>query len=98
MLRWIKVTGHSLEPDYQEGDFVLLLRVPFFSRPLREGDTVVLRHPHYGTLIKQVEWLSPDGETVFVVGSHPESTDSRQFGPIHKGDVLGRVVWHIRRS
>jgi signal peptidase I len=39
----------------------------------------------------------PDGgrvpeNHVFVVGDHPDSTDSRRFGPIPVGDVVGRVI------
>ena len=41
MLGFFKVTGNSLSPDYQEGDFVLLLKIPFFLNRLKEGDIVI---------------------------------------------------------
>ena len=97
MLRLIRVTGISLEPVYREGDFVLALKIPFFVRPPRPGEAVIFRHPDYGLMIKQVQSLTPDGEAIFVVGTHPDSTDSRKFGPISKDDLLGRVIWHIRK-
>ena len=93
----IKVTGHSLEPLFREGDFVLALKIPFLLRRLRPGDVIVFHHPLYGTLIKQVETILAGGEEIWVIGVHPDSTDSRQFGPIPAKDVIGKVVWHIRR-
>ena len=66
-------------------------------RSLRVGDILVFRHPVYGTLIKRLESLSPDGEELFVVGEHAESADSRQFGPVRRRAVIGKVIWHFRK-
>lgn len=97
MLRLLKVTGTSLLPFYYEGDFVLLLKIPFiFNRTIRRGDTIVFRHVDYGLMIKYVAHVSPDGRQVFVIGSHPGSIDSRQFGAVQLESVLGKVVWHLR--
>ena len=93
MIRLIKVTGDSLSPSYKEGDYVMLITVPFFS--FKAGDTIVFRHPEYGTMIKNIDFV--DSDKIFVVGTHPRSIDSRQFGPIERGDVIGKVIWHIRR-
>jgi nickel-type superoxide dismutase maturation protease len=93
MLKFIKVTGDSLYPDYREGDYVMVITVPFFS--FKRGDTIVFRHLEYGTMIKKIAQVEPDG--IHVVGNHPDSVDSRRFGPIKPGDVVGRVVWHIRK-
>ena len=98
MIALIKVTGNSLSPEYQEGDFVLVVKIPFFLRRLKVGDVVVFKHPYYGTMVKKVESLAPDGGQFFVVGTHPDSTDSRQFGTIHKEDLVGKVLWHFKKS
>ena len=97
MLKILKVTGDSLSPFFLEGDFVVVSKIPFFLRKPRSGDIVVFEHPTYGTLIKRVERLSPDGEEVYVIGEHPLSTDSRQFGPLPCRILLGKVIWHIRK-
>ncbi|MBN1148439.1 MAG: hypothetical protein JXA78_14360 [Anaerolineales bacterium] len=97
MFGLLKVTGESLSPDYREGDFVLLLKIPFFLRRLRQGDTVVFRQPYYGVMIKRVEWQSQGGGLVYVLGAHPDSADSRKFGPVPREDLLGKVVWHIKK-
>lgn len=85
-------------PFYQEGDFVVVLKIPFFFNWPKEGDIVVFRHPMYGMMIKQVLSLSADHEEIFVYGTHPDSTDSRHFGSIQRGDLAGKVIWHIKQS
>ena len=91
----IKVSGESLTPLLEEGDFVLMLKVPFFF--LSPGDVIAFHHPAYGTMIKLIEWKSQKEGLVFAVGTHPLSTDSRTFGPIPKGDIIGKVIWRVRK-
>ena len=97
MIQILKVTGESLSPFFLEGDFVVVSKIPFVLRKIKTGDIVVFRHPAYGTMIKKVEQISPDGEEIFVLGTHPESTDSRQFGPLRRQQLIGKVIWHIRK-
>jgi len=97
MLKLLKVTGNSLMPYYQEGDFVLTTKIPFLFKSLQRGDIIAFRHPAYGTLIKRVERIDPNTGDVFVLGTHPESIDSRHFGMIPRQDLLGKVIAHIRK-
>ena len=98
MLRFIKVSGASLSPEIGEGDFVLISKIPFCMNSLHAGDVVVFNHAAYGTLIKRIETVLQGGEAYFVVGSDEFSVDSRRFGPIDRDDLIGKVIWHIRRS
>ena len=95
MLRVIKVTGDSLSPDYREGDYVVIATIPFFLNRTKVGDVIVFQHPAFGTLIKKVAQVEGDGEQYFVVGAHPNSVDSRHFGPVARQSLIGRVIWHI---
>lgn len=100
MYRILKVTGNSLFPLIQEGDFVLVFKIPFLLSKFfkyKKGDIIVLKHPYYGVLIKKIDWLSADAKQYFVVGSHPESTDSRQFGLIEHSWISGKVILHIQK-
>jgi len=97
MIQILKVTGESLSPFFLEGDFVVVSKIPFVFQRIQPGDTVVFRQPGYGTLIKRVERISPDGEQLFVLGVHPDSTDSRQFGALSRRQLIGKVIWHIRK-
>jgi nickel-type superoxide dismutase maturation protease len=96
MFQLMKVTGQSLSPSFQEGDFVLILNSPLCLRSLKRGDTIVFSHPIYGKMIKRLDSLSPDSDLVFVIGTHPDSTDSRHFGPVPRADLLGKVIWHFK--
>jgi nickel-type superoxide dismutase maturation protease len=95
MCRLLKVHGDSLIPDYQEGDFVLVSKIPFLFASPRPGQVIAFHMPPYGTLIKRVEQVLEGGQSFFVAGTHPHSVDSRQFGPVRRRALLGRVVWHI---
>ena len=97
MLRLIKVTENSLTPLYQDGDYVLTSRVPILFGALKPGDAVVFRHEIYGTLIKIIERLDRARDEISVMGLHENSVDSRRFGPIHSGDIVGKVIGHIRK-
>ena len=48
-------------------------------------------------MIKQVECLSPDRQELTVLGTHPDSKDSRQYGPIPRLWLTGKVLWRVRR-
>ena len=96
MFKILRVTGKSLEPDFRDGDYVLVSKIPLLLRPVRRGDVVAFRKPPYGLLIKQVEYLTPQGE-LFVLGTHAASVDSLQFGPIRQQDLLGKVIAHVKK-
>jgi len=103
MLKIIKVKGDSLSPEYQEGDFVILVtglawhprRNFFILKYLKQGDALVFHHDEYGIMIKKFVRFEQNGEKLFVTGSHPHSVDSSQFGPIERDALIGKVIWHI---
>jgi signal peptidase I len=96
MLRLLKIRGDSLSPEFNAGDFVIVSKIPFLFAPPSPGDVVAFHQPGYGTLIKRIQALAPGGG-LSVTGTHPESVDSRTFGPVRRADLLGKVIWHIRR-
>jgi nickel-type superoxide dismutase maturation protease len=96
MIQIMKVTGESLSPFYLPGDYVVIIKIRFFLRKLKAGDFIVFHHPVYGILIKKLDRILSDGNELVVLGANSESTDSRDFGPIPRNWVLGKVVYHIR--
>jgi signal peptidase I len=96
MIKIFRITGRSLEPDFQDGDYVVVSNIPLRVRPARRGDVVAFRKSPYGLLIKRVEYLTPAGE-LFVLGTHAASVDSLQFGPIRRQDLLGKVIGHVKK-
>jgi signal peptidase I len=97
MLKLLKISGDSLAPEYQNGDFVIISKIPFLFTSPSPGDVIAFQQPGYGRLIKRIGQINPDGG-VTVTGSHPESIDSRVFGPVRKEHMLGKVIWHIRKG
>ena len=97
MFRLLKVTGDSLYPAYRQGDFVLITKIPFLLNSIQRGDVIVIEHPVYGTLIKRVESVSADRGAYYVLGVHENSVDSRQFGPVDRQELVGKVIWHISK-
>ena len=94
MLRILKVTGNSMSPDYQEGDYVVIATGSFFLRRLKAGDIVVFQHGGYGTLIKKLDRFAENGDLI-VSGTQADSLDSRRLGPITLKSVRGKVIWHF---
>jgi signal peptidase I len=94
VLQIFRVCEDSMTPEYVEGDFVLVGRIPFVFG-LQVGDVIVFRRQPYGTLIKRVQAISADGGQIYVAGQHSTSVDSRTFGPVMSADVVGKVLWHI---
>ena len=103
MLRIYKVTGSSMLPVYQEGDFVLTSKIPAWARGVRSGDVIVFQHPLYGRLIKQVQQHDRQRDEITVRGLNDASVDSRDFGPLRARNVAGvvrepRALWVGRDS
>lgn len=97
-LKLLKVSGRSLHPLYQDGDFVLVSRIPILLRGVRPGDVVVFQHPRLGKLIKRVERLEEGGRAAFLLGLDSDSVDSRVFGAVPVRVILGKVIRHIPRQ
>ncbi|HMM79119.1 MAG TPA: nickel-type superoxide dismutase maturation protease [Pyrinomonadaceae bacterium] len=88
-----KVVGDSMVPGLLEGERILTDP----KAPLSQGDVVLVRHP-YKTgvrIIKRLSSIEPDGR-LFLEGDNPgASSDSRTFGLISRGDVIGKVISKI---
>lgn len=95
ILQILKVSEDSLVPDYRDGDFVFISKIPIFLRGVCAGDVVVFEHPTTGRLIKRVARVLDGGKALWVLGLSADSVDSRSFGPVSIGQVVGKVVWHV---
>ena len=71
MLRLFRISGYSLTPEYQPGDFVLVSKIPFLLHPPRAGEIVAFRHPAFGLLIKRVTHFDPASRQLTVHGDPP---------------------------
>jgi nickel-type superoxide dismutase maturation protease len=88
--RRVVVEGPSMEPTLEERDRLVVLR----RRRPAAGDIVVVADPrHRGrVLVKRV--MAVAGDEIVVEGDNrARSTDSRDFGPVRRRDVVGRAVY-----
>jgi nickel-type superoxide dismutase maturation protease len=89
-LQRVIVTGESMRPTFEPGDRLLLGR----TGRLRSGQVVGLPDPRdkKRLLIKRIHAVSRS--TVEVRGDNEgASTDSRDFGPVPRAGVTGRVLY-----
>ncbi len=92
------VEGPSMEPAYSAGDRLVVNRLAYRNRAPSAGDAVVLRDPAAPSrlLLKRIaaapDRVDPGPHHFYVLGDNAaESRDSRQFGLIHRRDIVGRV-------
>ena len=83
------VSGNSMLPTLNPGQDVLAL---CWLYKLEVGDVVVVKK-NGKEMIKRIQKVH-DRE-YFVEGDNKlESTDSRNFGPIRKDQIIGKVIWY----
>jgi inner membrane protease subunit 2 len=93
-----RVRSHSMEPTLRPGEFFLLWKAAYWWRRPRVGELVVVRCPWTGKRLVKRLVAAPPGRTVpdnhvWVEGDNTaRSVDSRHFGPIPTGSLLGRAV------
>jgi nickel-type superoxide dismutase maturation protease len=96
LFRRVAVVGSSMDPTVADGDRLLVLRLPRRAR-IRPGWVVAVADPRNDPptgplLVKRVHRAAPG--LVEVRGDNPvASTDSRQFGPVPRALVAGRVLY-----
>lgn len=85
-----------MQPLYADGDYVVVSKIPLLWRSIEAGDVIVFRHSAYGTMIKMVENVE-DQNSIRVAGTGVFSVDSRHFGALSSSNVLGKVIWRVRK-
>lgn len=88
MLRVFKIKGDSLFPLFKNSQVVLGINANFFK--LKPNDVVVFFQKDYGLMIKKIEKIKED--KFFLIGTIPQSIDSRNFGFIPKKYIKYKVL------
>ena len=99
----VVVQGTSMEPTFHPNDW-LLVRYRFSGSKqltLRIGNVVVIeREQQPGILyIKRIAKIESDGsgqEIYFVESDNKSGTDSRTWGYLSKGELIGKVITRIK--
>jgi nickel-type superoxide dismutase maturation protease len=60
------------------------------------GDLVLARHPKANAIVMIKRVLSVTDEGVLLAGDNPAaSTESVDFGPVPRTDLLARITWRL---
>ena len=87
--RLFRVTDESMQPEYAEGDYVLVNQ--WFGN-LKDDDVVIVKHPSKGMLLLKRIFSIRDNK-LFVLGDNTlVSEDSRMFGDVDIANVAGKVI------
>ena len=100
-LKTIAVSGNSMSPTYNDGDWLLFKQVTPDASRLQGlvGKVVVIERESYPGIhfIKRV--ITADSSGVWVEGDSKEaSTDSRQWGALTPTEIVGIVLLRYRRA
>jgi phage repressor protein C with HTH and peptisase S24 domain len=97
MIQINKVTGNSLSPLFLPGDYVVTTKCSLLVKDYQPGDIIVFYHNDHGLMIKEVSSVFPDKLSYLVDGTNPQSVNSETLGPIQRKDIVGRVIFHIKK-
>lgn len=82
-----RVAGQSMAPTLDEGELIFART---FFKDVKPHDIVVVKHNGLEK-IKRVQKVRSN--EIFIVGDNPtQSTDSRDFGWIHKERVIAKLL------
>jgi nickel-type superoxide dismutase maturation protease len=90
-LRRFVVADTSMRPTLQPGDRLFVFQWP---RP-KPGDLVVLQEPdaRLTFAVKRVASFEPNGDVIVHADNPNVSRDSREFGPVPRQLIVGRVIF-----
>lgn len=105
------VSGESMIPAFQSGDYLIIDELTYnFLRDPQKGEVIVFRFPQQPSkfFIKRIiglpgEAVMMDGRSwqlgedeYFVVGDNRAfSLDSRSWGPLPEGNIIGRALLRL---
>jgi signal peptidase I len=111
LARRVTVQGWSMAPTLLPDERLLFDRLAYTRRRPRRDDVVLVAHPLQPALRMVKRLTGVPGDTVdhtitlrrgeyWVEGDSEASTDSREFGPVRRSDLLGRAwlrYWPVER-
>ena len=92
MIKLVKVTGNSMSPTLEDGDYVMTKK----PRRLAPGLIYVINHSELGRIVKRLGDTKHD--RCFFIGDNPSSTPSTIIGAVEQARVVGQVILVIGKS
>ncbi|MCL2007311.1 MAG: S26 family signal peptidase [Treponema sp.] len=104
LLDFMVADGHSMAPAIKPGTILFVsrlfygVRLPWSGnyilqwRSVQEGDVVVFYTPHGDIAVKRCMEILPGGTFIAIGDNSIQSYDSRNYGPIPRNNIIGRVL------
>ena len=97
----VEVKGNSMYPTYNDGDILISLRLPFFTR-FKIGSVYVYKPPYESDemkyVIKRLHKFNEKGYLYFLGDNLAYSQDSRNYGYIERERVVCKILFRIKRG
>jgi nickel-type superoxide dismutase maturation protease len=95
VLARFKIIGHSMEPQIEDGQSVLVSSIPYWFKKPQINDIVAVNADNGSKiLIKRITKIQ--NGNYFIEGDNKEdSLDSRKFGVISKDKIIGEVIYNL---
>lgn len=97
MLKIIKVSGQSMSPDFNDGDYVLVSRIPLILGMVKINSILVFNTDKYGILIKKVSDIDRINRKIFFTGINSNSLSGEMIGAVPEKNILGSVILHFKK-
>lgn len=94
MIGICKISGDSMLPHYKDGDYVVYLSA-LFGANYSIGQCVVVQHADYGLIIKRIAKVR-EHHNYGLKSESGNGLNEQQLGVVHRGQIKGRVIWHIQ--
>ena len=90
MFRLVKVTGQSMSPTLEDGDYIITKK----PRLYQAGLIYVINHIDLGRIIKRLQ--DTKHNKCFFIGDNPKaSTPSLLIGAVEKSRIVGQALYVI---
>ena len=87
LLSFFKVKGHSMEPVFKEGSFLVASSVPLLFAQSKVGD-IILFDSEGKTILKKI--VKFENGKYFVEGEN--KLDDKKSPPVPRSKILGKVI------
>lgn len=87
-----------MSPFYNDGDYVITTSIPLLFNRISDKSVIVFKSPVYGILIKKVCRADDTSGLFYVKGINPASISSEKIGPVKKDEIIGTVLFHIKKK
>lgn len=94
MLTLYKVTGNSMSPSFNDGDYVCALKK---IKKLKVQQVVLVNHHAYGLIIKRIKKINIHGQLTLSGDNPHQGVSSEDIGTIEPAQVRAKVLFKIAR-